>query len=64
MDVWIEIENIFKFKPNTLFSNDLQADNNILFEYSIQSVENMETIDPTFKKILNMFGSNTITEIK
>ncbi|WP_342254595.1 AAA family ATPase [Spiroplasma endosymbiont of Zeiraphera isertana] len=64
IDKWIEIEKIFKIRPNILFSNNLEIDNNILFEYPIQSIKNIETLDPTFKKILNMFGQDTIKNIE
>ncbi|MCL6429076.1 Chromosome partition protein Smc [Spiroplasma sp. JKS002669] len=64
IDVWINIENVFKTRPNILFSSNLEADNHILFEYPIFGVRNPETLNPTFRNILNMLGKTTITEIQ
>lgn len=58
IDVWIEIENIFKYRPNILFSNNLENDNNILFEYEIQSIKNKDSINKEFKMILDMLGED------
>lgn len=64
IDMWIKIENLFKTRPNILFSRNLEADNHILFEYPIIGVRNSDVLNPTFKNILNMLGNDTIDDLK
>ncbi len=64
IDVWQGIEKMFKERPNILFSRNLEADNHILFEYPIIGVRNPDTLNPTFKNILNMLGENTINDLQ
>lgn len=58
-----EIESIFKMRPNIISSNNLEADNNILFEYPLLSIKE-NNIDPTFKKILDMIGKDTKKDLE
>ncbi|MBE4704433.1 AAA family ATPase [Spiroplasma platyhelix] len=64
LDSWIAIEEMFKYHPNILFSQNLENDNRILFEYPIQSVKNQETMNPTFKVLLNIIGKESIENLK
>lgn len=50
-------------RPNIISSNNLEADNNILFEYPLLSIKE-NNIDPTFKKILDMIGKDTKKDLE